>query len=96
MKRWLREWVSYANVMSTLALFVALGGTSYALTLPRNSVGSSQLKSDSVGRIRDPSRRPCGQARSGTQTVRTVTFLPPLGARCEASRGRRASRSFRA
>ena len=50
MKRWLREWVSYANVMSTLALFVALGGTSYALTLPRDSVGAGQLKSDSVGR----------------------------------------------
>jgi hypothetical protein len=37
-------------VMSTVAVFIALGGTSYALTLPRNSVGSGQLKSDSVGR----------------------------------------------
>jgi hypothetical protein len=36
--------------MATFAMFVALGGTSYALTLPRNSVGPSQLKSDSVGR----------------------------------------------
>jgi hypothetical protein len=33
-----------------LALFVALGGTSYAAgVLPRNSVGPQQLKSDSVG-----------------------------------------------
>ncbi len=39
----------YANVTSTLALVVALGGTSYAaVTLPRNSVGSAQLKPKAV------------------------------------------------
>src|SRR4051794_14474916 len=33
-----------------LALFVALGGTGYAAaTLPRNSVGSAQIKSRAVG-----------------------------------------------
>jgi hypothetical protein len=42
--------LSYANVVATLAVFLALGGTGYALTLPRNSVGSAQLRSDSVGR----------------------------------------------
>jgi hypothetical protein len=42
--------MDYANVMSTLAVFLALGGTSYALTLPRNSVGPTQLRPDSVGR----------------------------------------------
>ena len=47
--RGIRERLSYANVMATLAVFIALGGTSYALTLPRNSVGSEQLKSRSVG-----------------------------------------------
>src|SRR3954470_7565416 len=42
--------LSYANVTATLALFVALGGTSYAVTtLPRNSVGSPQLRTASVG-----------------------------------------------
>jgi hypothetical protein len=36
--------------MSTIAVFVVLGGTSYAaLTLPRNSVGQRQIKSGSVG-----------------------------------------------
>lgn len=50
MIRELRNRLSYPNVMSTVAVFVALGGTSYALTLPRNSVGPSQLKSDAVGR----------------------------------------------
>jgi hypothetical protein len=60
--------VTYANVMSTLAVFVALGGTSYALTLPRNSVGPSQLKSDSVGR--SEIRR--GAVRSGEIRDRSV------------------------
>lgn len=39
----------YANVTSTMALIVALGGTSYAaVTLPRNSVGSAQIKKNGV------------------------------------------------
>jgi len=41
-----RPQLSYANVMSTGALFVALGGTSYAVA--RNSVGSAQLRPDAV------------------------------------------------
>jgi RNA polymerase sigma factor (sigma-70 family) len=45
-----RQGWSYTNVMATIAVFLALGGVSYALTLPRNSVGSRQLRSDSVGR----------------------------------------------
>jgi len=46
----MRDRLSYANVMATIAVFLALGGTSYALTLPRNSVGPAQLRPDSVGR----------------------------------------------
>jgi hypothetical protein len=39
----------YANVTATIALIVALGGTSYAaITLPSNSVGSKQLKKRAV------------------------------------------------
>ena len=30
MRAWLRSRLTYANVMATIALFVALGGTSYA------------------------------------------------------------------
>ena len=42
--------LTYANVMSTIAVFIALGGTSYAVTqLPRNSVGSAQIRSGAVG-----------------------------------------------
>jgi hypothetical protein len=41
----LRASLTYANVMATVAVFVAVGGTSYAVAqLPRNSVGSKQLK----------------------------------------------------
>lgn len=40
---------SPALVVSLVALFVALGGTSYAaLSLPKNSVGTSQLKNGAV------------------------------------------------
>jgi hypothetical protein len=36
-------------VVSLIALFVALGGTSYAaITLPKNSVGTKQIKNDAV------------------------------------------------
>jgi hypothetical protein len=42
--------LSYANVTATIALFIALGGTSYAVArLPRNSVGPAQLRANSVG-----------------------------------------------
>lgn len=41
--------LTYANVMATVAVFIALGGASYAATrLPKNSVGSKQLKKNSV------------------------------------------------
>ena len=41
--------LTYANVIATLALIFALGGGAYAaLKLPRNSVGSRQLKANAV------------------------------------------------
>ena len=44
-----RARLTYANVVSTLCLFVLLGGGAYAATkLKRNSVGSKQLKSQAV------------------------------------------------
>jgi hypothetical protein len=44
-----RSRLSYANVTASLALFVALGGTSYAaIKLPARSVGTIQLKSRAV------------------------------------------------
>src|SRR5439155_20209365 len=44
----MRERLTYGNVMATVALFVGLGGTSYALTLPKKSVGSRELKMGAV------------------------------------------------
>lgn len=52
----LRSHLTYANVMATIAVFVALGGSSYAaLSLSRNSVkskhiGKGQVKRSDIGR----------------------------------------------
>jgi hypothetical protein len=47
--RTIRQRLTYANVMATLALFVALGGVGYAAVhLPKNSVGTKQLKKGAV------------------------------------------------
>jgi hypothetical protein len=44
-----RPRLSYANVVSTIALFVALGGSAYAVTsLPKNSVWAKQLRNGAV------------------------------------------------
>jgi hypothetical protein len=41
--------LSYANVMATFAVFLALGGAAYAATkLPKNSVGTMQIKKGAV------------------------------------------------
>ena len=41
---------TYANVVATLALFIALGGGAYAaVKLPKNSVGATQIKTGGVG-----------------------------------------------
>jgi len=47
--RRLRRHLTFANVVACLALFVALGGASYAATqLPKSSVGAKQLKNGAV------------------------------------------------
>jgi hypothetical protein len=45
----LRARFTYANVMATIAVFIALGGASYAaVKLPKNSVGTKQIKKGAV------------------------------------------------
>jgi hypothetical protein len=45
----MRPKLTFANVISCLALFLALGGTAFAAThLDKNSVGTKQLKANSV------------------------------------------------
>lgn len=47
----MRHRLNYANVMATLAVFVALGGGAYAASqLPSNSVGTKQIKKQAVKR----------------------------------------------
>jgi hypothetical protein len=44
MRRQTVGWLSYSNVMATIAVFVAIGGASFAaVTLPAGSVGRAQL-----------------------------------------------------
>jgi hypothetical protein len=48
--RRLADRLGYANVVATLALFVSLGGVSYAtIALPEHSVGAAQLRAGAVG-----------------------------------------------
>lgn len=44
----MRPKLTFANVISCLALFVALGGFAVAAGLPKNSVGTKQLKKNAV------------------------------------------------
>jgi hypothetical protein len=45
----MRQKLTYANAMATIAVFIALGGSAYAATqLAKNSVGSKQLKKNAV------------------------------------------------
>jgi hypothetical protein len=48
-KNIVRGRLTYANVIATLALFLALGGGAYAASrLPKNSIGSKQIKKNAV------------------------------------------------
>jgi hypothetical protein len=63
----IRSRLTFGNVMSVIALFIALGGTGYAaITLPKNSVGAKQIKKNGVGvsEIRKNAVR-SGEVRNG-------------------------------
>jgi hypothetical protein len=65
-----RPQLTYANVMSTIAVFIALGGTSYAVA--RNSIGSAQLKRNAVTsvKVKDRSLRQSDLAPSARLGLR--------------------------
>jgi hypothetical protein len=47
--RWLTGKLTFANVMSVTAVFIALGGSAVAITqLPKDSVGAKQIKAGAV------------------------------------------------
>ncbi|RKQ92963.1 hypothetical protein C8N24_2820 [Solirubrobacter pauli] len=71
----LRGGITYANAMSTIAVFIALGGTTYAaVSLPRNSVGSAQIRSNAVGssEIRSGSIR-SSELHDGSVALRDIS-----------------------
>jgi len=51
----IRKRLTYANVTATLALFLALGGSSYALTVGSGSIRNNSIRSVDVrnGQLRD-------------------------------------------
>jgi hypothetical protein len=48
----MRPKLTFANVISCLALFIALGGLAVAAGLPKNSVGTKQLKKNAVTAVK--------------------------------------------
>jgi hypothetical protein len=75
----LRGRLTYANVTASLALFIALGGSSYAaITLPRNSVGAKQIRAKAVGgaEIRNKSVRVRDLARDARSALRGAQGPP--------------------
>jgi hypothetical protein len=60
---------TYANVIATIALFIALGGVAVAAGLPKNSVGPNQLKRGAV----TPAKIRKGAITSGKLAPQSVT-----------------------
>ena len=61
--------LNFANVIATIALFVALGGAAVAAGLPRNSVGANQLKRGAV----TPAKLKKAAVTSGKLAQKSVT-----------------------
>jgi hypothetical protein len=66
----LRSHLNYANSMATIAVFIAMGGGAYALTIPKDSVGAKQLRENAV-RSAEIKRAAVGRSEIGTGAVRS-------------------------
>jgi hypothetical protein len=91
MLRRVRRHLTYANVMATIAVFIALGGSSYAalkitgrnvknnsLTyrdLKRNTLGGTRIKESRLGKV----RRARSADRVGGRTARQLLVRCPRG-----------------
>lgn len=86
----LRRHVTYANVMATVALFVALGGVSYAtLKLERNSVKARHIAPNAV-RASEIAKRSVGTEEVSNGSLLSEDFrIAPRGVR--GARGDRGS-----
>lgn len=72
----LRPKLTYANVMATIAVFIALGGASYAAVgLPKNSVGTKQIVKEAITAAKIKDRAVTGPkiALSSLGTVPSAT-----------------------
>lgn len=68
--------LTYANVMSTLALFIALGGTAYAgFSLPRNSVRTQHIAARAV-RTADIAPGAVNTSRIADRSLTQLDFAP--------------------
>jgi len=88
MRRRIRDHLTYANVMATLAVFLVLGGGAYAaFQLPKNSVRSSnivdgQVKTQDLG-VGDALRFNDVQGTSAFRPIQSGRFIlstDPIGA----------------
>lgn len=71
----LRAHLSYANVMASIAVFIALGGGAYAaVTAPKNSVVSRSIKDGQVKRV-DLAPKAVTNSRIGPNAVTTSKIL---------------------
>lgn len=75
-----RERLTYANVVATLALFLALGGISYAnFALQPNSVGRREIKTNGVGKS-EIAPKSVGHSELTTGAVTDAKISPGLAA----------------
>jgi hypothetical protein len=81
---WIRSHLSFANAVSLIALFVALGGTGVAaISLSKNSVGPQQIKKDAV-RASEIKSRAVGTSEVRNGALLAEDFKPgqlPAGAK---------------
>ena len=73
----LRARMTYANVMSTIAVFIALGGSSYAaVTLQRNAVKNRHI---AAGAVTSPKVRDGSLLRKDFKLGEIVAGVGPAG-----------------
>jgi hypothetical protein len=102
-ERALRHKLSYGNITATLALFVSLGGISYAaVQLPSGSVGTQQLKREAVstGKLKSgavtETKLADGAVTGPKVDTATLGMVPSAGHAVEADHALRADSASRA
>lgn len=88
MRQRLRSKLTYSNVVSTICLFIVLGGGAYAASqLPKNSVGTKQLKNKAVtgAKVKDNSLTGANINESSLGTVPKATSADTAGSAGKAA-----------